>query len=160
MNQRCLLPIRVILQAGESMPPYMGLCFALVVPVLSVWSVHCMEMEEGNRIWRTGHGAGRKNLNSVSYFDTKLLWGHTKVITIFCLLLQPLPALFKHRLALYTSLSSGCTDIKSIAGNFTTKAAVEEPQATPNSSPSKKNPKKQPNQKTPQTSKLTLQKIW
>lgn len=53
-----------------------------------------------------GTGAGRRNLNSVHDFDTNLLQDHRKVITPFCLLLQPLPALFMHRLALYTSLSA------------------------------------------------------
>lgn len=52
-----------------------------------------------------GTGAERKNLNSVPYFDTNLLWDHRKAFTLFCLLLQPLPAVFKPRLALYISLS-------------------------------------------------------
>lgn len=52
-----------------------------------------------------GTGAGRRNLNSVPYFDTNLQWDHRKVIMLFCLLLQPLPALLKQRLALCTSLS-------------------------------------------------------
>lgn len=41
-----------------------------------------------------GTRAGRRNLNFVPDFDTNLLWDHRKVIILFCLLLQALPALF------------------------------------------------------------------
>lgn len=91
-----------------------GLCLCTRVRVLldwclscqSGWFVHCMEMGEGSRGWETGHWSWEGNLNSVPDFDTNLLWDRREVITLFCLFLQPLPALFMHRLALHTSLSA------------------------------------------------------
>lgn len=65
-----------------------------------------MEMGEASREWETRHWSWERNLNSIPDFDTNLLWDHKKVITLFCLLLQPLPAPFMHRLALHTSLSA------------------------------------------------------
>lgn len=58
-----------------------------------------------------------------------------------------LPCLSSQISSLYISECSGCTDIRSIAGNFTTK--VKEPQTTPNCPPSKKENKHNQNELIP-----------
>lgn len=82
------------------MLPYMGLCLSCQSGSYAAW-----KWKKAIGSGELGTGAGRKNLNSVPYFDTNLLWDHRNIVTLFCLLLQPLPALFKHRLALYRPLS-------------------------------------------------------